>query len=183
MGNYTSLPFLKLQSRNGDRGITYHMTASPYHRLDAMKSFERVLGRVTKVIQGSCDGWKHLVGIRTKCKWQMSPGHWLWSGYHVAFSFLPAPQWGLSPFPHSSLALVESEEQLVLSQYCEGCWWCSQPADISAMISVKRLVLCVQCSWGDRRQQLDSWYACPHQISVLIAAFSSQVSETAGDMA
>lgn len=107
MGNYTSLPFLKLQSRNGDRGITYHMTASPCHRLDAMKSFERVLGRVTKVIQGSCDGWKHLAGIRTKCKWQKGPCHWLWSGYHVAFSFLPATQLGVFLFPHSRFALVE----------------------------------------------------------------------------
>lgn len=62
---------------------------------------------MTKVIQGSCDGWKHLAGIRTKCKWQKGPCHWLWSGYHVAFSFLPATQLGVFLFPHSRFALVE----------------------------------------------------------------------------
>jgi len=119
------------------------MTASPCHRLDAMKSFERVLGRVTKVIQGSCDGWKHLVGIRTKCKWQMSPGHWLWSQYHVAFYFLPATQLGLFSFPRSWFSLVESEEQLVLPQYCEGCWWLSPGCrDISNDFSEKISAVC-----------------------------------------
>lgn len=145
-----------------------------------MQSFEKGLGPVTGVMQGTCDlpCGMYLAGIKAKTKYQEC--------FSLSLNWVALVLLLSSCKPMRSLPIAQCliSKDRSLSGSLSACVFALLGIFPCLQIQQQWFQLKDQC-WLSScvgRQQPDSWHLCHHQVCVLITAFLSQVSETTREL-